>query len=215
MPGELEQIFRVVSQLPAEGGGLEVPIVCLDTRDEQAVMGVLRDVAASLGRDLHTWSAVHGITLANEGGKGKAVGDPLQALEIIRDAVKPAVYLLTDFHRWLNDARVSRLLKELVIEGHTARSTVVMIVSGPDLPAELKPVSALFGWPALGNEGIQARFEEVRAGLQARSGREVRIDEQERGKLLARVAGLPEGRARFEITAALMGKMGTMGKMGQ
>src|SRR5436309_990239 len=61
IPDELVDLFRTAENL--EGGRMkvQVPIVCLQTREEGEVVAVLRQVAASLQREFYTWTASKGI----------------------------------------------------------------------------------------------------------------------------------------------------------
>jgi hypothetical protein len=61
IPAELESIFRVGTDLDAEGLKLQVPIVCLQTWEEQDAIDALRRLASELGRKLYAWSSTRGI----------------------------------------------------------------------------------------------------------------------------------------------------------
>jgi hypothetical protein len=182
---------------------IEVPIVCLQTWEEQGAIDALRRLAASLEREFYTWSAARGIHRDGQ-GMGEVYRDPNRALEFIRRQRNKGVYVLADFRRCLEDPMVVRSLREMVMEMETARS--LLVLTGPRLPVppELQPACASFDWPVEGGADLEALYEEVLAEVTASSGRPVSVDRGARQALLERARGMPAGRARFEIARALM-----------
>lgn len=204
-PPDLEAIFRMIASLDVGKIGIQVPIVCLQTWEEQGAINVMRHLAASLQRDFYTWSAARGIQKEGQ-GMGEVYRDPNRALEFVRRQKEMGVYVLADFRRCLEDPTVVRSLREMVMEMETARS--LLVLTGPRLPIppELQPACASFDWPAGGGGDLEALYEEVLAEISASSGRPFRLDGAARQALLERARGMPAGQARFEIARALMAR---------
>jgi len=76
IPADLESIFRVGTDLDAEGLKLQVPIVCLQTWEEQDAIDALRRLASALGRKLYTWSSTRGIVALTGEVLGQTYVDP-------------------------------------------------------------------------------------------------------------------------------------------
>src|SRR5262249_2889324 len=114
------------------------------------------------------------------------------------------LYVLADFRPRLDDERVVRMLREMVMEQDSARQLLVLTAPQLKPPAEMAQVCAVFDWPAGGGAELRARFEEVVTEAAASAGRDVGLDPEARDALLKRVRGMPAGRARFEIARALL-----------
>ena len=207
IPAELESIFCAGARLDAGKMKLQVPIVCLQTWEEQAAIAALRRLASTLEREFHTWSTTRGIVREDGQSMGETYRDPTRALEFIRRHKSNSFYVMADFRKCLEDRMVVRVLREMVMEGETARATMVLIAPVLPVPPELQPACASFDWPAAVSTDLDAFFAEVKAGIEASSGASIDID-PEMAKLLAeRVRGMPAGRARFEIACALMARL--------
>jgi CheY-like chemotaxis protein len=204
-PPDLEAIFRMIASLDVGKIGIQVPIVCLQTWEEQVAIQAMKHLAVALQRDFYTWSAARGIQKEGQ-AMGEVYRDPNRALEFIRRQKEKGVYVLADFRRCLEDSTVVRSLREMVMEMETARS--LLVLTGPRLPIppELQPACASFDWPAGGGSDLEALYEEVVAEISSSSGQPIRLDGAARQALLERARGMPTGRARFEIARALMAR---------
>ena len=207
MPAELESIFRAGSSLDVGKMKLQVPIVCLQTWDEQGAIAALRVLATSLSREFLTWSASRGIQRENGESMGEMYRDPLRALEFIRRQKNSSLCVLADFRQCLEDRTVVRSLREMVMEGETAREMLVLTAPRLPIPPELQSSSASFDWPSGGSVDLSAVFEEVRAEIEGSTGQTLDIDVEAREVFLSRVKEMPVGRARFEIARTLMARV--------
>ena len=137
--------------------------------------------------------------------------DPVRALGYIGRQRRKAVYLLTDFRQYLEQPTIVRMLREMVMEGRTVRSLLVLTSPQLAVPAELEAACAFFEWPESEGGDLGAIFEEVRANIAASTGREIHIGAEARDALLEKVKEMPPERARFEVARALLagGSSGT------
>jgi hypothetical protein len=91
------------------------PLIYVPTYEEERVEAAIRDEAQSQGdRAVYTWDFVDGYHgNLNDAGFGRR--NPVQALELVEKlpASAPAVFILRDFHRFLDDVSVSRKLRNL------------------------------------------------------------------------------------------------------
>jgi len=204
IPGELVDLFRTAENL--EGGRMkvQVPIICVQTREESQVVAVLRQVAASLQREFYTWSASKGIVKGDGNAMGEMYREPSRALEFIHRQKSRGLYVLADFRQCLEDLMVARALREMVMEMQTSTALLVLTAPRMPIPPELEADCVVLDWPAGIELDAGALFEEVRAEIQASTNRPVRLDAASRAALLDRVRQMPAGRARFEIARALL-----------
>ena len=91
------------------------PLIYIPTQEEERVEAAIADSAKTQGnRVVYVWDFVDGYQgNPNDVGFGKR--NPLQALELVEKlpASAPAIFVLRDFHRFLEDVSVSRKLRNL------------------------------------------------------------------------------------------------------
>lgn len=206
LPPDLESIFRTGASVDAGKMKMQVPIVCLQTIEEQGAIAALHRLASDMQREFMTWSASRGMVKADGKGMGDMYKDPLRALEFIRRHKENGFYVLADFRQCLEDRTVVRTLREMVMEGETSRALLVLTAPRLPVPPELQSACVSFNWPESEGVDLVALYEEVLSEVAASAGRPVRLGEAIREALLARVKEMPIGRARFEIAKALMAR---------
>src|SRR4029078_8476514 len=87
------------------------PLVYIVSSEEQRVERALRDLALRRERRLVAWSITRGfVQLAGE-HRGCDVKDPIKALDHIAGAEGRGLYILRDFHPFLDNAQVVRKLR--------------------------------------------------------------------------------------------------------
>jgi SpoVK/Ycf46/Vps4 family AAA+-type ATPase len=70
--------------------------------------------------------------------------EPKDVLGHIRSVTKPGIFVLLDFHPFLQDPVNTRLLKDIALAARSSRSVVVLVSHRIDLPRELAGFSARF-----------------------------------------------------------------------
>merc|ERR1712087_996040 len=116
------------------------PVIYINTVEEDRVEYVLRkNVKKNFNRSIYTWDFVDGYT-NNPNNEGFAKRNPLQALELVERLTSetPALFLLKDFNRFLNDISISRKLKNISRILKLQPKTVVIIGSELTIPNELR-----------------------------------------------------------------------------
>jgi hypothetical protein len=116
------------------------PIIFIDTIEEDRAEYVIRKaIKSSFNRSIYSWDFVDGYT-NNPNNEGFAKRNPLQALELIERLTfeTPALFLLKDFNRFLNDISISRKLRNLSRILKLQPKTIIIIGSELNLPKELR-----------------------------------------------------------------------------
>jgi SpoVK/Ycf46/Vps4 family AAA+-type ATPase len=122
-----------------------VPLILIETRDEKRVAGLFAELAVSLAKPVMAWSATTGLQRIDyEAAPQRHASEPQQALGQIKATGTPGIYLLMDFHPYLDDAYNVRLLKEIALEYAELGHTLVLVSHELDLPPELAGFSARF-----------------------------------------------------------------------
>ncbi|MGB3138299.1 MAG: AAA family ATPase [Nodosilinea sp.] len=115
------------------------PILYVATGEEERAEADIAACAVAQGsRALYTWDFVDGYQgNLNDAGFGKR--NPLQALELIEKLPTnaPAVFVLRDFHRFLDDVAVSRKLRNLARRLKAQPKTLIILSAQLTIPDEL------------------------------------------------------------------------------
>ncbi|MGG6241991.1 AAA family ATPase [Nodosilinea sp. AN01ver1] len=115
------------------------PIIYIATAEEERAEADIAACAAAQGsRALYTWDFVDGYQgNLNDAGFGKR--NPLQALELVEKlpATASAVFVLRDFHRFLDDVAVSRKLRNLARRLKAQPKTLIILSAQLTIPDEL------------------------------------------------------------------------------
>lgn len=112
------------------------PIIYVPTPEEERAEQVIGYVAQSgtPSRGLHLWDFVEGFE-----GNGVGRNNPVQALNEIEKANpdSPAVFVMRDLHRFLDDAQVARRLRNLARHLRNSRKTLIILAPTLRIPPDL------------------------------------------------------------------------------
>ena len=115
------------------------PIIYINTIEEDRLEYIIRKtIKTKLKRSIYSWDFIDGYT-NNPNNDGFAKRNPLQALELAEKLTfeTPALFLLKDFNRFLNDVSVCRKLKNLNRTLKLQPKTVIIVSSEVQIPTEL------------------------------------------------------------------------------
>jgi SpoVK/Ycf46/Vps4 family AAA+-type ATPase len=125
------------------------PIVVIETRDETRMLDLLRSITVSGASTsyvpLFRWTVTDGLQrldISLEPQLHNAA--PTEVLRHIRAVAKPGMYVLLDFHPYLDDPVNVRLLKDICIQFENVARHLVFISHSVALPKELEAFSARF-----------------------------------------------------------------------
>ncbi len=120
-------------------------ILYLLTWEENRAENLIQEVAQDLNKQVYSWSISEGIHPAPAGGS--SFHKPEDALRFIGSCNEKAVFVLKDFHPFLEQELVVRLLRDL--SGTLRRSFKTIILLSPELtiPKELEKDVSVFDLP--------------------------------------------------------------------
>lgn len=184
-----------------------VPIVVLETYEEKRALQLLTRIAVKRACSLHCWSATEGINHLGFGHKIDSKGDlcdPELALREIKQQKQTAIVALCDFHPYLGQPTIVRLLKDIALNEGPAAQTLVLISHALKLPPELSRLAAFFKLSLPSEQQLETLVrEEARAWAQDNGGRRVKTDQQTLAQLLGNLRGLSFDDSRRLIRAAI------------
>jgi SpoVK/Ycf46/Vps4 family AAA+-type ATPase len=118
------------------------PLIYVATPEEERAMAAIATTAQQTGnRGFYTWDFVDGYQ-GNPNDEGFGRRNPLQALELIEKlpASVPAVFVLKDFHRFLDDIAISRKLRNLNRLLRSQPKNIIILTSLLLIPDDLSEV---------------------------------------------------------------------------
>lgn len=122
----------------------QLPLIVIETREEQRAQQLIRETLKKQPRALFTWSVARGLTRQDLSfdETPSDLHEPATILKHIASLRQPGVFVLFDFHPYLNEPIHVRLLKEIALTHEQAPRTVVLVSHEVNLPEELKRLAA-------------------------------------------------------------------------
>ncbi|MGE5657527.1 MAG: AAA family ATPase [Actinomycetota bacterium] len=125
------------------------PLIYIPTREEERVEATIAHSAKNQGnRAVYIWDFVDGYQgNPNDAGFGKR--NPLQALEFVEKlpATAPGVFILRDFHRFLEDISISRKLRNLAKLLKSQPKNIAIVAPQIAIPEDLSEVLTVLEFP--------------------------------------------------------------------
>jgi hypothetical protein len=141
------------------------PLIYIPTPEEERVEGAIAAAAKRQGnRAIYIWDFVDGYQ-GNPSDAGFAQRNPLQALDLIEKvpANAPAIFILRDFHRFLEDVAISRKLRNLARSLKSQPKNVVLLAAGLSIPNDLSEVLTVLDFPLPTLTDIRTEIERMLA----------------------------------------------------
>ncbi|HEX7013003.1 MAG TPA: AAA family ATPase [Steroidobacteraceae bacterium] len=175
-----------------------IPLLVIETRDEPRALSLIASLAPKLAA-AHTpvfqWTVTEGLRRLDVelGGAQQHNAEPTAVLKSIRATSKAGIYVLVDFHPFLNDPVHVRLLKDICQGYEQTPRTLVLLSHTIALPPELEHLCAHFRLAFPSREERRALIEKVAAEWARIHGGKVKTDRKSLELLIENLAGLSTG----------------------
>ena len=174
-----------------------VALVVIESREEARVVELVREAAlkAQRGRNwgVFQWTVTEGLLRVDVdmGGAQKTLAQPEQLLRHIRATPMAGIYVLLDFHPYLDNPMFVRTLKDIAQDYAKCARTLVLISHEVKLPQELDHLAARFSLRMPDKTERKAIVMKMAREWAQRSGGMPRVDVKVVEKLVDNLAGLP------------------------
>ena len=122
-----------------------IPVIVIESHDEQRVLNMLMQHSVKLAKSVFKWTITEGLERIDiDLAPQRHNTQPTDVLRHIKAAKQNAIYVLADFHPYLDDAMHVRLLKDIALSHHETGTHIVLISHDIDIPPELKKLAAQF-----------------------------------------------------------------------
>ena len=172
------------------------PIIVIESHDEARVLQLLQSIALRSLADtylpLFRWTLTDGLQRLDISLEPQALNSaPTDVLKHIRAVSKAGIYVLLDFHPFIDDAVHVRLIKDICIHYKDVQRQLILISHSIKIPRELETFCARFNMdlPSMQErERIVSRT--VNEYGKDNPGHLVEIDPKAHGLLIQNLAGL-------------------------
>lgn len=178
------------------------PLLFLQTWEEERWEHELAELTLEIERGLVTWTIT--------GGLQPPVGEAAEpsAWELLLrlgDYPPGHVFLVKDFHAWINDPVIVRRLRDLLTGLIAERKTLIFLGPVAEIPFDLTKDSVRIELPLPGYEDLQSEFTAALAQRSEAGEAELTLSDDEQDKLIKAVMGLSTQEARKAWRRALHG----------
>ncbi|MGF1495145.1 MAG: AAA family ATPase [Microcoleaceae cyanobacterium] len=139
-------------------------LIYIPTLEEERAESAIQDWARQQSnRAVHVWDFVEGYQGGNPEDAGAGRRNPLQALEQIEKFSNSAteIFVLRDFHRFLEDVSVARKLRNLGRRLKSQPKTIVILSPQISIPEDLSQVLTVLEFPLPDRTEIQQEIEQL------------------------------------------------------
>lgn len=181
---EIEVLFRA-----------KYPIVYVVSWEERRVEQTLQNICKKLNRTLHVWTVTQGMVPPVQRPAGApppqgVLPGELEALAQAHEAPEYTVFLLKDFHAYLKDYRVVRVLRDLAVRLRSRAQTIVILSPTLNLPVELEKDVSVMDYPLPAVDELGATLDSAMKAIAGTPGVEDTITPQHREELIQAAQGL-------------------------
>jgi len=176
-----------------------VPLIVIETRDEPRALQLLSSLCIRLTPGTHTplfsWTITDGLKRVDIdlGAPQRHNSEPQEILKSIRATDKQGIYVLLDFHPFLNEPLHVRLLKDICQDYAKCARTLVLLSHEVTLPRELEHFAARFELAFPDRAERHMIVEKVASEWTKVNGSKVRADRKSLDLLVENLAGLSTG----------------------
>jgi SpoVK/Ycf46/Vps4 family AAA+-type ATPase len=183
----------------------ETPVLLIESLEEQRILELFTRLGITLGQAVFCWTLTDGLRRVEYlSTTRQELAPPAEVLRHIKVTGQPGIYILLDFHPFLDEPMHVRLLKEIG-QGHAELARRVVLVSHAiATPPELRHLSARFSLSLPDRRRILSLIgDEAKRWQQARPQARFRANRQAVEQLARNLLGVTESDARRLIRNAI------------
>jgi len=171
------------------------PVIYVLTHEEGRLESLLFRLARRQAKQLFTWTATRGLALVDDEAGGRtpereALNDPSGVLDHIANREASAIFLLRDFHPFLDDPQVVRQLRDVAADLKNSFKSIVLCCPRLNMPPELEKEVTLIDLPLPDAQELLDLLGSVCRALQQKNPAAVQLGRPEALALVRAAQGL-------------------------
>jgi SpoVK/Ycf46/Vps4 family AAA+-type ATPase len=174
------------------------PLIAVETTEEPQIVRLVREISRERGIKAFRWTVTEGLQAFDASDQPpQLIFKSQEILSYIKVSSDRSLFVLLDFHPYLNDNIHVRWLKDIALSFPKHRSTVVLVGAALTIPEDLRPFTARFRLPLPTPVELRDIVYEVAADWAAEHDRdEVQTTNKALELLVRNLAGLTATDAR-------------------
>ena len=184
----------------------DTPLLVIETLEEQRVLQLATRLALRIGEPAYGWTVTEGLRRVDLDAPNfqHELADPSEVLRHLKLTARPGLYLLLDFHPFIDNPIHVRLIKETAQGYGDGRRTLVFVSHAFPIPPELRHLSARFELRLPDRNRLLTLIrEEAQRWQHETTGRRVRVRREAVHQLAQNLLGVTESDARRLIRGAV------------
>lgn len=183
----------------------ETPILLIESLEEPRILELFTRLGLSLAEPVFCWTMTDGLRRAEfDAHARRDLAEPAELLRHVKLSAQRGIYLLLDFHPFLDHPLHIRLLKEIGQQFSDVPRRLVLVSHALDTPAELRHLSARFSLSLPDRSRLLALIrEEAQRWQHAAPRRSFRANRDAVDRLSRNLLGMTESDARRLIRNAI------------
>ncbi|HUT04442.1 MAG TPA: AAA family ATPase [bacterium] len=180
------------------------PIIYLVSWEERRVERIVRRLATSLGKHVIVWTSSAGFD--QTAGRTSDSTKPFSALSHVLQVPEKSIFLLKDFHPFLNEREpvVTRMLRDIGAKLKTSYKTVIILSPVLNIPVELEKEISVLDVPLPTEQELRGILDSVVKQARRDPRLTVDISDDVVDKMVRATCGLTEEEAENAFAKALV-----------
>ena len=174
------------------------PLIAVESNEEPQIVRLVRQIGQRLQIKAYRWTVTEGLQAFEPADQPQqSVLKSQELLNYIKSSASYCLFVLLDFHPYLQDTVHVRQLKDIALTYNRHYSTVVLVGYSLQVPEELRPYTAFFRIPLPTQDELRGIVYDVAADWGAEHGhRDVQTTNKVLDLLVRNLAGLTATDAR-------------------
>lgn len=184
------------------------PILYVVTWEEERVSDAISEIADKVKRPRRSWSLTQGLkpTGVDSSLENTRLPAEIQVLTHILGVKEPAIFQLKDFHAYMNDPRVIRLLRDAAGKLRSKNQTIVITAPILRLPPELEKDITVVEFPLPGERDVQELIDVALNAWKGKNTVDTNLSEEMRERIVQSCLGLTIDEIESVIARSLVEK---------
>jgi hypothetical protein len=176
----------------------QTPLIAVESNEESTIVNLARRIGQRFQMKAFRWTVTEGLQAFEPCDQPlQSVTKSLEVLTHIKSDAQYSLFVLLDFHPYLQDAVHVRHLKDIALSYTRHQSTVVLVGCALQVPVELQPFTAKFELPLPTEDELRGIVVDVAAEWGAAHGeRNVQTTNKVLDQLVRNLTGLTATDAR-------------------
>ncbi len=180
------------------------PLIGIQSWEEARIEDLLEEVARRLSMPLFIWTSTTGLVQYGRRGVGNTESlEPMQALNLV-DSGMDAIYLLKDFHHYLETKLIIRRLRDLSSSLVQTYKSIVISAPSIEVPLELKKEFVLYDLSLPDQKEVYQIMYNTVKRIAKKTNFEIKLSKGEIAKLARSMTGLTKKEIERAISRAIL-----------